>query len=78
MSDTVIFWSGDFGKRVADGLAAGTAARVQALSEDLLADPAAALDGVRRAVFVANRPLRPSLLRLDEFLWRAGIAWLAC
>lgn len=77
--DTVVFWTGNFGEAVAASLASDAGVRTAPLTDDLLADPVAHfVTTPDLAVFVGNRPLRPGLLCLDEFLWRSGIAWTAC
>lgn len=77
--DSLVLWTGSFGQAVAASLASDVGVRSSPLTDDLLAEPSAHLTGtIGLAVFVGNRPLRPGLLSMDEFLWRSGIAWTAC
>ena len=77
--DTQILWTGNFGQAVAATFASDVGVRCALLTDDLLADPIAHLPpNPGLVVFVGNRPLRPTLLRVDECLWRSGIGWTAC
>lgn len=77
--DSHIFWTGNFGQAVAAALASDVDVRCSPLTDDLLADPIAHLPPRPcLVVLVGNRPLRLDLLRLDESLWHAGVAWTAC
>jgi bacteriocin biosynthesis cyclodehydratase domain-containing protein len=78
-TDLIVVWTGGFGEAVAASLAPDAGVRTLPMTEDVLADPGAHLPtNLGLAVFVGNRPLRLGLLRVDEFLWRSGIAWTAC
>jgi bacteriocin biosynthesis cyclodehydratase domain-containing protein len=77
--DLLVLWTGGFGQAVADALAPSGGVRSAPITEEFLADPGSCLSAsVGLAAFVGNRPLRPALLQLDEYLWRAGIAWTVC
>lgn len=79
IDDSMVFWAGEFGKAVSDGLPASFGSRRVCITEEMLSNPAGYMGAeIKFAVFIANRPLRPSLLRLDEFLWNSGINWISC
>lgn len=77
--DVLVLWTGSFGQAVAASLASDGSVRSSPLTDAMLAEPRTHLaTSIGLAVFVGNRPLRPGLLRVDEFLWQSGIAWTAC
>lgn len=79
INDSIVLWAGEFGRAVSDALPKNFGSTRIQLTEEMLSKPVDFIGAeVKYAVFVASRPLRISLLRIDEFLWNSGVNWTAC